>query len=499
MRRTLSVHSSERDLRFEVFFHLPNHADLQKLQVHRATSLISLQAMLQREFDVPFEDQRLYFHGELLEGDEELTFYEIHDQSIIHVRIRKRYRSIGDIFTKIKVVQFTSTTTTEDFELVDVVAALPPLRTVLRRLAITIAYIAMLDHMQFKKTNRRVWKPHVSLWDEPGSAVATAVDVASSSSSRSSRKPFRKVPQAKANTSTTLPPPTAQLCPTTRTQAAKKDSDVSSFVMRKCSPERVSYLASLAQTHSIRERLQAPPETRSGTDVRHIRKWLSSIKYFANANIPDPAFHEIAKCCVYARYRSGDYIFRQGDVGEFFYILISGCISLAAYGNGYFATMTPGMCFGEVSLFEAKGIRTASANVSFVTPYAELAVLSGDVYRRAINPYKQAVLHKTEQFVYSVPQLRCLPDHVLTHIAYASKTLTAKTGTRLIRHGDELNVLVLLIAGEVKVATPREKQIQSHDTSSNATAKSPRGSSKLKPTFNQEHSDLQYVSLRVCI
>lgn len=465
------------DLRIELFFHLPTLPELQRLRVYRSLSLIALQAMLQREFDVPFEDQQLYFHGDLLEGDEELAFYELHDKCVINVRIRKRHRSIGDIFTKIKVVRFPSKAMhPEDFELVEVVAALPPLRIVFRRLGIAIAYITMLDRMQSKTSGQRVWRQQVNFWDEPVAPLGTTPF---------SKNGNPKDKQNAASTLTALLVVSAQLSTTSsakqQQQTTARDSEAgTSFILRKCSPERVSHLMSMAHAHAIQDRLQIPPESRTGADVRHIRKWLCSVKFFASANIPDPAFHEIAKNCVYERYSSGDYIFRQGDVGDFFYILISGCISLAAYGNGFFATMTPGMCFGEISLFEAKGVRTASANVNFATPFAELAVLSGDVYRRVINPHKQAVLVKTEKAVYSIPQLRCLPDNILTHIAYASKTLTAKTGKRLIRCGDEVNVLVFLVAGEVKISTPRQKQ---------QVGGGGGASGRFKPSLNQESSN----------
>ncbi|TYZ61103.1 hypothetical protein PybrP1_000395 [[Pythium] brassicae (nom. inval.)] len=479
LRRSLSTPRSEHDLRLEVFFHISGFSEFQRLRAHRSLSLISLRAMLQREFGVPFEDQELYFHGDLLEGDEELASYEIQDKSVLNVRITKRYRSIGDIFTKIKVVRFPGAGATkshnlhtDDYELVEVVAALPPLPIVLRRLGIAIAYITTLDRMQYKRTNRRVWRQHINCCEEPVAALAST--------------PFDRAPSSQPDPGavplTTLLAATAQFPAMTLAATGTKSSPIRdesvSFVMRKCSPERASSLLSIA--HAIHERLQIPPESRSAADVRHIRKWLGSVKYFASAGMPDAALHEIARSCVYERYQSGDFIFRQGDMGDFFYILLSGCIALAAYGNGFFATMTPGMCFGEISLFEARGVRTASANVDFAAPFAELAVLSGDVYRRVINPHKQAVLHRTEKAVYSVPQLRLLPDNLITHVAYASKSLAAKTGKRLIRHGDDVRVLVLLVAGAVKVSTPRPKKHQSVGGSAIA---------KFKPSFHQERTE----------
>ncbi|DAZ94965.1 TPA: hypothetical protein N0F65_000060, partial [Lagenidium giganteum] len=404
---TISIPAFPNDLRFDVFFHMPHQAELSRLRVHRSISLVTLQAMIQREFNVAFEEQRLYYHGDLLEGDEELTFYDIHDQSVINVHVKKRYRRIGDIFSKIKIVRF-SKSHADDFEVIDVVASLPPLKVVFRRLAVAIAYLMSLDHMQAQRTGRLVWRQRVNFWDEPLTNT------------------FTRVVPARGN------------------RGAIADH------RHLFCPERVSYLMSLAQTVSLRQRLELPPECRSSADLRHIKRWLGSIKYFADANIPDSVIQEIARFSTFASFRSGDYIFREGDVGDFFYIVISGCVSLSAYGNGLFATMTPGMCFGEISLFQTQGRRTATANVNFASQEAELAVVSGDLYRRAINPYKQAVLQNTERAIFSIPQLRFLPDHVITHIAYAAKTLTARTGRRLIRHGDEVHVLVLVVEGEVK-------------------------------------------------
>ncbi|KAJ0392299.1 hypothetical protein ATCC90586_011787 [Pythium insidiosum] len=439
LRRSFSGgRSNDLELRYEVFFHLPTHTELQRLRVHRSLTLVGLQAMIQREFEIPFEDQRLYCHGDLLEGDEDLAYYDIHDQSVINVRVRKRFRAIGDIFSKIKTISFVSNRASahsstgtngivEDFEIVEVVAPLPPTRIIFRRLVTAISYLQRLDLLQFHKTQRRVWKMHVTYWEEQ------------TSSGLDSRR------------STHLAPGPRRLSHAALAALARQ---AAGFVQTQCGPEKVANVVSLAQQHDLQQRLQIPIESRSPSDVRHIKRWLANLKYFASANIPDPVIHEIARACGYVRFAAGDFIFRQGDIGDNFYIVISGCVSLASFGNGFFATMTPGRCFGEISLFEGQGLRTASANVNFSAPYAELAILSGDIYRRAINPYKQAVLLDTEKAIYGVPSLKVLPDSIVTHIAYASKTLTARPGKRLIREGEEMNVLVILVKGEVKVSTP---------------------------------------------
>ncbi|GLE01391.1 hypothetical protein PINS_up010221 [Pythium insidiosum] len=451
LRRSFSGgRSNDLELRYEVFFHVPTHSELQRLRVHRSLTLVGLQAMIQREFEIPFEDQRLYCHGDLLEGDEDLAYYDIHDQTVINVRVRKRFRAIGDIFSKIKTISFVSHRVgthastgaggiVEDFDIVEVVAPLPPTKIIFRRLVTAISYLQRLDLLQYQKTQRRVWKLHVSYWEE---------------------QPIRSGQESRR---------TSQVARGSRrlshADLAALARQTSGFVLTQCGPEKVSNVVSLAQQHDLQQRLQLPIDSRSSSDVRHIKRWLANLKYFASANIPDPVIHEIARACGYVRFAAGDFIFRQGDIGDNFYIVISGCVSLASFGNGFFATMTPGRCFGEISLFEGQGLRTASANVNFSAPYAELAILSGDIYRRAINPYKQAVLLDTEKAIYGVPSLKVLPDSIVTHIAYASKTLTSRPGKRLIREGEEMNVLVILVKGEVKVSTP-PRSTPNHDVAS---------------------------------
>jgi hypothetical protein len=333
--RSLCGLRNEKDFLFDVRVLLPGTSQYVHLSVHRSMSLTTLRAMIQREFGILFEEQKIRHNGEILEGDHELTNYDIMENSVLQVTIQKRYRRIGDIFNKIKIVKFNSKHP-DDYEVLSVVAALPPLPVVFRRLAIAIAYLSILDTMQYQKTSRRIWKQKVTYWDDTNDAMAL----------------FKR----------------------NKTAGVVEEA---SYVLNNFNRDRVAYLLNLATTLSINEKLKINCESRTSSDVRAIKKWLSSIKYFADANIPDNVVHEVAKCSVYTSVKAGDFIFRQGDVGDFFYIVISGCISISAYGNGLFTTMTPGSCFGEISLFEPNGLRTANANVNFITPIAELAVVPG--------------------------------------------------------------------------------------------------------------------------
>ncbi|GMF36018.1 unnamed protein product [Phytophthora fragariaefolia] len=424
-----------RDIRFEVYFHLPGRSELERVSVHRSQSLVCMQAALQRQFGIPFEQQRLLFHGEQLEGDDELGDYGLQDKSVVVMRVSPRYRSIGDVFSTIRTIRFPSSTSRlEDFQIVEVPAGLPPLRVVFQRIVHAIIYLTTLDRMQAKRTQRRVWRQHVTFWDEPTAPVPSGPPRGNLRYSYSFR-PRRSLMQEQV----VLP---------------SDDKRPASYVLQTSSTEHVASILALATTHGVQQRLQRAPPNRSSVDLRHLKKWLASLKYFADARLPDSIFQELARTSTYVKVSSGGFVFRQGEAGDSFYVLITGCVSLAAYSTGFFRTLTPGSCFGEISLIEPQGLRTASACVTFATASAELAVVPGDLYRRAIKPYKQVVLRATEAAIASVPRMQALPPHIVTHLAYAARSLTAREGRHIICRGEEISVLVLLVHGSVKVSKP---------------------------------------------
>ncbi|KAF1319719.1 hypothetical protein FI667_g12978, partial [Globisporangium splendens] len=90
------------------------------------------------------------------------------------------------------------------------------------------------------------------------------------------------------------------------------------------------------------------------------------------------------------------------------------------------------------------------------------------------------------------------------NIPHLMKINNTKTDKRLIRHDDKLNVLVLLISGEVKVATPRLSKQSTVTAATTATTGASHtlpstargsacGSSKFKSSLNQEASEPYFV------
>lgn len=454
LRRSLSGFRSTRDLRFEV--HVASHGrPRHRLLVSRSMTLIALQAMVQRELGVSYQDQRLFLFGDELEGDDELAVYGVSAGCEFTLKVRKRHRSISDVFRHVKTIQFKPSAGPDDYSVVEVVAPLPPLPVVLRRIFLIVSYLTTLDRMQAKRTNHRVWCADPFARDKE---IAHQDDESAvREGNNSPRLPGPPRPIKSSFHPSTRSPLKASTSPPPHTLNQQAAETPQSFVLQQAHADQRLIVhggpSLLAAQLNVPLHLKVPPDARAPSAIRQIRRWLATLKYFLDAKVPDSVLYETARAATYVAFEPGEFIFRQGDPGDFFYILITGCVSLAAYGNGHFATMTPGSCFGEISLLEARSLRSASANVSFATPLAELALVPGDVYRRFINPFKQAVLQSNEHSLFSVPQLRGLPPTALTHLAYGMKMLTVRPGKRLIRRGDVVKVLVLLIKGTVKVSS----------------------------------------------
>ena len=56
-------------------------------------------------------------------------------------------------------------------------------------------------------------------------------------------------------------------------------------------------------------------------------------------------------CCVpLPRYREGDFIIKQGDAGDAFFVIKSGTVACTVDGVGEVASLGPGDFFGEMAL-----------------------------------------------------------------------------------------------------------------------------------------------------
>ncbi|RHY92556.1 hypothetical protein DYB37_000480 [Aphanomyces astaci] len=320
----------------------------ERLQVASYLTVCNVKVLIFKELGIPYEEQTLFHRTVLLEDNFELGQLGIHNDSTIYVVRKKRYRSIGASQTTITTIVL-STSAADGYNLVDVAAPLPPFHMIVKRIAFAISYLRQLDRMQQSHSRHKIWT---------GGAPHDA------------QNPRGHRPQ---------PPP------------SNKQSELATVL------------------DALRVSLAVPFEMRTQADIRVIKKWLGSIKYFTDAHVPDSSLLDVSRHITCATYKAGEFVFRQGDPEEGFYVIIQGSLSIASHGEGLFATMKRGQCFGEVGLFK-------------------------NCTGQSISMHKENMLVEYEQYLSECPQFASLPKERITLLAYAADSKYVDSGDFLLRN-----------------------------------------------------------------
>jgi trk system potassium uptake protein TrkA len=92
----------------------------------------------------------------------------------------------------------------------------------------------------------------------------------------------------------------------------------------------------------------------------------------------------VARGAEYLRKESGESIFKKGDAGETFYVVVSGQVNLLAEGGRLVEVVKPGGFFGEIALLTGEP-RATSAEAASV---CELAAVGREDFRGVVmaNP-----------------------------------------------------------------------------------------------------------------
>lgn len=127
------------------------------------------------------------------------------------------------------------------------------------------------------------------------------------------------------------------------------------------------------------ECLTAEPTREADTPLAEM---LRKVDFLAPLN--DAELATVARGAEYQRKEPGEAIFKKGDAGETFYVVVSGQVNLLAEGNRIVEVVKPGGFFGEIALLTGEP-RATSATAGSA---CELATVGRDDFRGVVmaNP-----------------------------------------------------------------------------------------------------------------
>lgn len=104
--------------------------------------------------------------------------------------------------------------------------------------------------------------------------------------------------------------------------------------------------------------------------MRQLDQLLSHLRYFKR--LQQKQRHLFYNSCEFVRYKAQQKIFRQGEVGDYMYVILKGKVSVKVSLPGrdtvqvLMSMPSDGECFGEISIYDMSRIETKTVNVKTV-------------------------------------------------------------------------------------------------------------------------------------
>ena len=212
----------------------------------------------------------------------------------------------------------------------------------------------------------------------------------------------------------------------------------------------------------IREICKHPCGQRLSGDIKFLMSVTKEIKLFKDLIQKQGEYYH-SLCCQYLLYEyveSHEYIFKQGDIGNKYYILLSGQVSIEISSNesGHrsimeIMTYTSGTSFGELALESSKP-RSASA---FCKTPSHLLALTKIDYSRLMQRIVTDKKNEMTDFLQSLPAFQKVNRLALSKLTYNIVEKNFTKGQYLFREGDEAREILIIFSGECKLCKSLNK------------------------------------------
>ena len=220
----------------------------------------------------------------------------------------------------------------------------------------------------------------------------------------------------------------------TRKRSLKRKSILNRKVLKKCSIVKESSFELDSGQLQNREK--------SSEEIESIKRIIQ--KHFLFTSIPKSELKVLAKEFSIYTYPNETFVFQQGTIGNYFYIIGKGAVEVIIneQTKSYFNKEN---CFGDIALLH-DSLRTAS--IRTVEP-AELWVLSRSSFRRAIKSVSKSKHTTNKQFLETVPFFQVLTNKQKSQILLLCISQDFKCGNRIVTEGDPGDIFYIIKEGTV--------------------------------------------------
>lgn len=199
--------------------------------------------------------------------------------------------------------------------------------------------------------------------------------------------------------------------------------------------------------------IEAPTCSLTPAQLDRLNK--SVAKNFLFNNLDEDSLHRVLGSLQEKSAKKGDVIIKQGDEGDFFYVVESGAVQYIVDGEAV-GKAGPGGSFGELALmYNAPRAATVSALEDSV-----LWALDRVTFRRILLDKTASKRKMYGEFLKDVPILSTLDSYQLSKLADALFSETFEPGQEIIKEGDVGDKFYIVESGEAVVTKKDEGKVQ---------------------------------------
>ncbi|ETV97210.1 hypothetical protein H310_09998 [Aphanomyces invadans] len=203
--------------------------------------------------------------------------------------------------------------------------------------------------------------------------------------------------------------------------------------------------------------LKKKPSTRSKADLVTLATFLQTLKFFRG--LPKTFVQELCTIIDLINVDANTTIFREGEVGKLFYVILSGAvdvkISAVDKRGGPMQTklvnLGEGSHFGDLALMKKDGLRSATV-VS--THACELLIIAEKDYNAILKKLQREDMEKRMALLDKIPIFQSVEwtSEIMKEVSYVLVEQRLPAGTVVYKQGDKAVHLYFLIRGEVIIS-----------------------------------------------
>ena len=206
-----------------------------------------------------------------------------------------------------------------------------------------------------------------------------------------------------------------------------------------------------------REALLKPPARRTEADVVLLETVLSRVKFVRELTMKTRM--DLCKLTGYARHGAGETLFRQGDAGEFFYVVLSGSVDVFIRDPGgrehLVATLFNGDSFGELALMHEGNTRGATI---VAKEDCEFLTLGREDYGAILRTQSEKSISEKVAHLRSTPMFRHVEHDTVQSMAYVLAARTYPRNALVFKQGEEVEDVYFIAEGAARLVREVENR-----------------------------------------